>query len=144
MEKTMQLPKYMIAMTPGEDFEPVVIQTVYPYAVGHAVLVGKDNTESVEYWNHEAANGRVAKCKGHTVYMTIIGSVDDSPIDPGIREDILKEMAEFYTEKRLLRSPSMYKPNCEAPKEIPSKEVRDMYQAKRQAYLRHRKEREGR
>lgn len=139
-----ELPRYMIAMAPGEDFEPVVIQTEYPFAVGHAVLVGKDMTEKVEYWNNESANGRAAKCLGHTVYMTIAGSLDDYEIEPEEKETILREMAEYFTETRLKRSPSMYKVNCENPKEIPSKEVRDYYQAKRQAYLRHRKEREGR
>lgn len=138
------LPKYLLATNPNSDFEPVVIQTDYPNIVGYPIQVGKDNIESVEHFNHESANGRVAKCLGHTVYMSLKTTLSGDPVGSEEKERILREMAEYFTEVRLLKKPAMYRCCCENPKEIPSKEVRDYYQAKRQAYLRHRKEREGR
>lgn len=140
----MTLPTYLIGTNPNEDFQPIIIQTEYPFAIGHPILIGRDNIEAIEELNNEVANGRMAKCLGHTVYIEIPHSLDGSDIEPQRKESILKEMAEYFTNTRLLKKPSMYRVNCENPKEIPSKEVRDFYQAKRLAYLRHRKEREGR
>lgn len=141
----MELPKYMIAVdTTGDGYPPTVIQTVWPFAVSSIYLVGKDNTERVEYFNNEAANGRLVKCTGYTVYVGFATTLNGDIVSPEEKYVIMKEMAEYFTEARLKYKPGVYRTYCESPKEVPSREIREHYIEKRQTYLRHRKERESR
>ena len=140
----MTLPKYFIGMDTLGELAPCVIQRDYPNAVGYVFLVGKDDTEGIEKYNLEAANGRMARCYGYSVYIAIGTTLSGDRVEDDKQETILREMADYFTEARLKYKPGVYRCYTDNPKEIPPKEVRDMYQAKRQAYLRHRKERENR
>lgn len=109
-----QLPKY--AFLSGEGIlGQKVIMLQHPYLIANVYDVNRHKEDEVEAFMEDMIQERypIAKVKGYTIFLTPYSSLEPNN-NKEFQTAVLKEMAEYFLENRVLKKPGLFRMSDES------------------------------